>query len=111
MGDVIRLESSTERGFVHYASKFRVCPLKVNRTGWPDRIVPLGHGYCYYIEFKKEGESPRKLQIHIHNLIRGAGSHVYVCDNVDDAKNTLDYEMHIASLYAKHIEKLPEIIL
>ncbi len=104
VGSLSILESSIERAFVKHANFFKAYSLKVNRTGWPDRIVTVKNGYCFYIEFKRPNELPRKLQLHIHSMIRLMGFHVYVCDNIKDAKMILDYEIHVATLYKKRMD-------
>jgi len=60
---------------------------------WPDRMILLGHGYIFYIEFKVPDENPRKAQWYRIRKLRERGYHVYVCDNLIEAKRILKYEM------------------
>jgi len=55
------------------------------RKGWPDRLVLWGGPNLVFIEFKRPGEEPRKLQVYIHNLLRRMGFTVLVHDNADEA--------------------------
>lgn len=61
-----------------YCAKF-VSP---SSRGAPDRIVaipqPTGPARVFFIELKREGEAPTKLQTHIHETMRGYGMEVVV---------------------------------
>jgi len=39
-----------------------------------------------FIEFKRQGETPRKLQEYVHEKIRAHGFKTYVIDNLVEAK-------------------------
>lgn len=58
--------------------------LKGNR-GYPDRAIFWQSGRCMFIEFKRVDEEPRKLQVHIHGMLRGLGFDVQVHDNEHEA--------------------------
>lgn len=65
-----------------------VVPLKLNlqgRRGWPDRLILWEGGNFLFIEFKRPGEAPRKLQLYIHQLLRDIGFEVQVHDDADIA--------------------------
>lgn len=53
--------------------------------GWPDRLVIWGHfdGPANYIwiEWKRPGEKPRPMQLHIHKILRAMGADVRVYDD------------------------------
>lgn len=91
------LETDIEDDYVEYAINFwDVLALKVKvpgRRNWPDRINLLGNGYVFYIEFKKEGKEPRPAQIYRFKKLRERGYHVYVCDNLECAKDALHKEL------------------
>ena len=62
--------------------------LKLNVTNWrgfPDRIILWDGGEVLFVEFKRPGEVPRKLQTHIHALLRRIGFVVEVYDDADIA--------------------------
>lgn len=77
-----------------YAEKERDClVLKLNvlgRVGWPDRIF-IYHKKVMFIEFKREGERPRKIQDYVHDQIRAHGIPVYVVDNISSGKAIIDH--------------------
>lgn len=92
------LESRAETAFGHkisqWAAENNVNLAYVKFTGakgWPDRIVtwgrPDGPVHMIWIEWKRKGEQPRPLQVHIHQQLRGMGHDVRV---YDDWKLALD---------------------
>lgn len=90
------LESSTERFVVRVAkNEFNFIVLKLNNKasdGWPDRLFLRPEGESFFIEFKRKGETPRKLQeFRIANLL-SMGHTVYVVDNAEEGINVLRYE-------------------
>jgi hypothetical protein len=55
-------------------------------VGLTDRLV-IGHNrVVFFLEFKKPGEQPRKIQQYIHNKLRGYGFGVYTCTSVQEAE-------------------------
>jgi predicted methyltransferase MtxX (methanogen marker protein 4) len=48
------------------------------------------HSGLIFIEFKREGETTKKLQEHIHRTIRLHGFDVAVVDDVDQGKRVID---------------------
>lgn len=79
-------------GFLYY--KF-VSP---GHSGVPDRIV-IGNGYTIFVELKKPGEKPRKLQEKIIENMTAHGAIVFTIDN----KTDIDVLIH--AIDAKTIEK------
>lgn len=83
-------ESSIERQFCkklrEWGSEHRV-HLEVLKfsvpgfAGWPDRLILWQGGGLMFIEFKDVGESPRRLQEYVHDVIRKLGFEVRVYDN------------------------------
>jgi hypothetical protein len=77
------LEKVGEQKVVDYAVAKGCLVLKLNvlgRRGWPDRLF-VHKGKVFFIEFKRAGEPPSKLQSVIHDRIRKHGISVYVFDN------------------------------
>lgn len=50
-------------------------------SGVPDRLILLPGARLGFVEVKAPGEKPRKLQVHMHKLLRGLGFKVYVLDD------------------------------
>ncbi len=82
------LEARIEARAVRWARRRGWIVLKqggaYNPTGYPDRLF-LKNGIYIWIEFKRPGEVPTKLQAQRHTELRAQGAAVYVCDNSDDA--------------------------
>lgn len=77
------LERTTETKVSEYAEAKGCLALKLNvmgRRGWPDRLY-IYKGQVLFIEFKRLGEQPRKLQEYIHANIRKHGFDVELVDN------------------------------
>ena len=78
-----RLESEDETKVCDYATSIGFLVLKLNvigRRGWPDRLF-IYRGKVFFIEFKRTGEKPGRLQEIIHERIRAHGVEVYVVDS------------------------------
>lgn len=91
-----KLEKDIEGDFVKYARKHGYQALKFEvrgRRNHPDRQIFLGWGYSFFIEFKRKGEKPRPGQASRIKKWQKLGYSVYVCDNLQDAKNALHNEM------------------
>lgn len=57
--------------------------------GLPDRMCLLPGKRIFFIELKTTGKKPRKIQTHVHNLIKSLGFEVYVIDSTDSMKKLL----------------------
>lgn len=93
------IERIAEDKFVERCAQRGFLALKMEIPGWvnwPDRQVLLGHGYTFFIEFKREGEEPRRGQLHRHRELRKAGYNVYVCCTLAEALEALEREIQIA---------------
>lgn len=91
-----KVEKVAEDQFVEEAFRRGYLALKMEIPGWrnwPDRQVLLGHGYVFFIEFKREGEEPRAGQVFRHQKLREKGYTVYVCDTLADALESLEIEL------------------
>ena len=47
--------------------------IKIIKRGWPDRQTIMACNKNFFIEFKREGEVPRKLPNHVHDTLRKLG--------------------------------------
>ena len=56
----------------------------------PDRLILLPTARIGFIEVKAPGEKPRKLQVHMHKMLRGLGFKVYVLDDTNQIGEILD---------------------
>lgn len=52
-------------------------------AGIPDYIVLL-NGKAKFVETKSEGKKPRRLQLKMHEFLRGLGFSVFVIDSKED---------------------------
>lgn len=57
-------------------------------AGWPDRLF-LKAAIYVWIEFKRRGKQPTKLQLKRHAELRREGAFVYVCDTWQEAIDRL----------------------
>ena len=69
----------------------------LGNRGWPDRLVLWPNRGILFIEFKRPGEQPRKLQEFVHAAIRKLGFDVEVHDNVDRAVESIQTHMAATS--------------
>lgn len=65
----------------------------VGQRGWPDHVFINLHGHHVYIEFKKLGEKPSKLQYHRLGQLQERGVEAHWTDNYEQAKDILDAAM------------------
>ena|SRR6185295_623741 len=90
---VPELEKYTEREVASYGRSKGCMALKLTiwgRVGWPDYLFLYPIRRVLFIEFKREGKEPRKIQEYIGNKIRAMGFVVLVIDNIEDGKNGID---------------------
>ena len=89
MGIRKKAESSIEKSACAKAfQRYGVRSFKMNgpgRRGNPDRLFYWRERNLLFIEFKRPGEEPEPLQLHVHHILRDCGFQVEVCDNVEDA--------------------------
>lgn len=89
-----QLESDIETKVTEYSKEQGCLSLKLNvlgRIGWPDRIYLYYGARVLFIEFKKPGEKPRKIQAYVHSILRKYGFIVIVVDNISDGQRGIDY--------------------
>lgn len=85
------LESTLEKRFVARCHERGLLTFKFNsasRRGVPDRII-LGKGKTMFLEFKKKGEHPTKLQQFYLQLIRDEGMVAEWVDTYEKAEAIL----------------------
>jgi len=100
MPELLKLETSTETTFTNWVTKQGFDCIKVHKRSWPDRAVILNSGYMFYIEFKREGKVEKfgkrqgeKFQKYTHNELRKRAIHVYLVDDIYQAKDIFKYEL------------------
>lgn len=87
-------ESYIEQSVCHYARKKGCLAIKfTGLKGFPDRII-LYRGRVLWIEFKRTGEKPRRLQVHQIKRLREQGFQVEVIDEIETGKQTIDKFMN-----------------
>jgi len=91
-----RLEKSIEVRCCKLARDHGAIAVKLNvesRRGWPDRMILGPKGRMFFVEFKRPGEKPRKLQEFIHKGLYAMGYDVYIVDNENQFRSILDAEL------------------
>jgi Holliday junction resolvase len=86
------LESQVEAGLVRYAKKHGIYTRKFvspSQRGVPDRIFVHG-GLVLFLEIKRPGEEPTKLQLHELSLLESVGATATWVDTVTKGKAVLD---------------------
>ena len=87
-------ESSIERWVCRKArNQFGVINIKIapaGTTGRPDRLFLIPGGKPLFIEFKKVGEEPEKIQLHRHEELRILGYDIEVHDTREGAINAIE---------------------
>lgn len=68
--------------------------LSAHITGLPDRICLLPGGRILFVELKTTNQKPRKIQLFIHNKLRGLGFRVEVVDSSEQIERIIsEYEI------------------
>lgn len=91
-----KLESAIERDVGLYALDHDCMVLKLNvwgRVGWPDRLFLYHGARILFIEFKRPGEKPKKIQEYIHSRLRKYGFWVEVVEDIPTGKRLIDQLM------------------
>ena len=60
------------------------------QRGWPDHLFVNRNGLHLWIEFKKPGKNPSKLQYYRIKQLRDQSAVAYWTDNLEGAKKLLD---------------------
>jgi hypothetical protein len=75
------LEKDIERPFVKEARNRRLFCIKMNivgQRGLPDRMILGPNRLIFFVEFKRPGGKPRKLQERIINVLKEFGFNVFI---------------------------------
>ena len=67
------------------------------RRGWPDEVFWLPGGRPLLVEFKAEGEEPRKLQQYIHQKLKEQGYEVEVHTDAAEAIASIKQRLEAVS--------------
>lgn len=90
------LEKDIEGKASEYAESIGYLPLKINvvgERGWPDHVFINRNGHHVWIEFKKLGKKPSKLQYHRLKQLTEQGADATWADKLAEAKSILDAEV------------------
>jgi len=84
-----QIETSTGSKLLKWAVEVNLVfvYLKINPTGqagYPDRLI-MWTGGLMFVEFKRPGQKPTKLQMHRHSVLREMGYMVKVYDDTNIA--------------------------
>ena len=88
----MKLERELEKEVTNYARKVGILSFKFTspgRRGVPDRIL-IGPGGTVFLELKREGEKPTKLQRHYIDAINDSGGTALWADNFGACKDIID---------------------
>ena len=102
MDPVLRSEASIERSCRDRAALAGFLLLKLHHgiVGMPDRLLVCPHAPDIFIEFKRPGERPEKIQEHWHDLLRGMGKRVEVVSSVARFRELLTEATEAAKMSA-----------
>jgi hypothetical protein len=68
--------------------------LSAHITGLPDRLCLFPGGRILFVELKTTNRKPRKIQVFMHNKIRGLGFRVEVIDSSEQIERLIrEYEI------------------
>lgn len=70
-----------------------------DESGWPDNVVAVDCGLVYWVELKRDGEGPSKIQKIRHRELRSLGHEVWIIDNRDDTEKFITKVKKDISLY------------
>ena len=80
-----KLEKVVGRKVDAWAKEHKVLSFVLDYAGWPDRVYLLPNGAHVYIEFKRPGKAPRKLQSVRLGTLVDYKQKAYYCDNAAEA--------------------------
>ena len=85
-------EKNLERKLVKKVKEIGGLALKIpaiHYTGIPDRLCLFPGGRVLFVEVKTTGEKPRKIQIVVHNKLRGLGFRVDIVDRSEQIEKII----------------------
>lgn len=100
-------EAATEKAVTKWAKQYGILPFKLKldtNSGWPDHMYLLPKGIVAFIEFKRRGKEPRKLQTHRLTILHAYGYKVLVAD---DAKQAIQW---LAAIHSPPISEKGDTI-
>lgn len=89
----IMCESSIEKRLVTEVERVGGWCLKlpaIHNAGLPDRLCLFPGGEVVFVELKAPGKKPRKIQLFIHNRLRGLGFRVEVVDTPEQIETIIN---------------------
>lgn len=69
--------------FVRKAGGLAVKFWAISFVGFPDRIVLMPGARIWFVEMKKPGKKPSKIQAYVHGQLRALGFKVHVIDSIE----------------------------
>lgn len=94
------LEKQIEAKVCDYAKDAGVLVYKFTspaRSAVPDRMF-IYNGRMFFIEFKREGQKPTPAQEREHNRLRQHKINVFVVDNVEQGKSTINLMIQLINV-------------
>lgn len=88
-----QIENDVETYLYNQAKKHDILCYKFTAPstgGVPDRIL-IGNGKTIFLELKRPGEKPRKLQVAVHKKMREHGATVFVADTKELVNDVIDF--------------------
>ncbi len=84
------LEKQVEQYLVKQVKSIDGISLKLNSLiGIPDRLILLPSGRCMFVELKRPGEEPRKVQVLRMKQLTKLGFRTYVADSYESVDKLL----------------------
>jgi hypothetical protein len=85
------LEKYVEDKSIEYAESLGYEHIKLDRAKrkWPDRLLLGPQGELLFVEFKREGETPRPQQAAFHRRLKRMGHTIHVIDTFEDFKKLM----------------------
>lgn len=86
-------ESSIEKRLVTEVERVGGWCLKlpaIHNAGLPDRLCLFPGGEVVFVELKAPGKRPRKIQLFVHNKLRGLGFRVEVVDTPEQIETIIN---------------------
>jgi hypothetical protein len=80
----VDLESGIETFFCRQCKNHKLWPIKVwpfGVRGFPDRMILGSPRIIFFVELKRPGQKPRKLQTYMANRLRNLGFDVWTIDS------------------------------
>jgi hypothetical protein len=90
---VYKLEKDVVKPVTRWAKDHKVVSIALDYAGWPDRMYIFPKGAVVFIEFKRPGKKPRKLQaVRLRTLV-DYKQKAYTFDNAAAAIRILEQEL------------------